>query len=259
MRSSVGQVHAHLLTLHESAFQQGNRSFLSVANTPLQDISTPARLHERWPAAALVSFDVDFTLPVNVAVPVSFLASWLGIQNTPPELSLFDKLTSLGVDAQEWLNSENPRTSGNQRYRYVNQEVRVALIEGLLSGRKVYLVLNLLSKFAGRRFVYLLGEDRHREIIFAEEDGPNYHEKKDADLLRIFQRVVEDCAGLDSAENIGTQATLLVHKIMLSAAMKANDQLRTIDQDHAYRASLRAYRKYLTPVDRSHGSPPMLD
>jgi predicted dehydrogenase len=257
MQSSVSQVGAHLLTLHESAFQRSSRNFLSVSGTSIQDISSPVRLHERWPAVALVSFDVDFALPGNVTVPVSFIASWLGIQNTHPELRLCDKLASLGIDEKEWLNSEEPRTSGNQRYRYANEEIRVALIEGLLSGRKVHLVLNLLSKFEGRRFVYLLGEDRQREIIFEEENASSYHEKKDADLLRIFQRVVEHCAGLSTAENVGTESTLLVHKIMLSAAMKANEQLRTIDQDQAYKASLRAYRKYLAPVDTSRRSPLM--
>jgi hypothetical protein len=259
MRSSVSQVRAHLLTLHESALQQGRRSFLSVANTALQEIGSPVRLDEYWPAVALVSFDVDFTLPGNVGVSVSFIASWLGIQNTRPELSFCDKLASLGIDVKEWLNSENPRTSRNQRYRYVNQEVRVALIEGLLSGRKVHLVLNLLSKFEGRRFVYLLSEDRQREVIFEEENVSSYHEKKDADLLRIFQRVVEHCAGLSPAENISTEVTLLVHKIMLSAATKANEQLRTIDQDQAYRASLKAYGRYLTPVESSLGSPLTFD
>jgi hypothetical protein len=252
-------VRAHLLALHESAFEQRSRSFLSVANAPLEDISSPVRLQESWPAAALASFDVDFTLPGNVAVPVSFIASWLGIQNTHLEVSFWDKLASLGIDAKEWLNSENSRTSRNQRYRYVNQEVRVALIEGLLSGRKVHLVLNFLSKFEGRRFVYLLREGRQREIIFEEEKVASYHEKKNADLLRVFQRVVEDCAGLSTAENISTEVTLLVHKIMLSAALKANEQLRTIDQDQAYKASLNAYRKYLAPVNSSHSSPLKLD
>jgi len=259
MQSSVSQVRAHLLALHESAFQRSSRSFLSVANTSLQDISLPARLHEHWPAVALVSFDVDFTRPGNVVVPVSFIASWIGIQNTHPELSLSDKLAGLGIDAKEWLNSENPRTSRNQRYCYVNQEVRVALIEGLLSGRKVQLVLNLLAKFEGRRFVYLLGEDRQREIILEEESVSSYHEKKDADLLCIFRRVVEHCAGLSTAENISTEVTLLVHKIMLSAAMKANEELRTIDQEQAYKASLTAYRKYLAPVDIFHCAPLTLD
>jgi hypothetical protein len=259
VQSSVSQVRAHLLTLHESAFQQGCRSFLSVANTSLQDLDSPAKLDERWPAVALVSFDVDFTLPGSVAVPVSFIASWLGVQNTRPELSLSDKLASLGIDVKEWLHSEHPRTSRNQRYRYVNQEVRVALIEGLLSGRKVHLVLNLLSKCEGRRFVYLLGEDRQREIIFEEENVSSYHEKKDADLLRIFQRVVEHCAGLSTADNISTEVTLLVHKIMLSAATKANEQLRTIDQDQAYKASLKAYGRYLATLGSSHGSPLTFD
>lgn len=254
MKSSVSQVNAHLLALHESAFQRSSRSFLSVANTSLQDISFPARLDEHWPAVALASFDVDFTRPGNVVVPVSFIDSWVGIQNTHTELSLCDKFASLGIDVKEWLNHENPRTSCNQKYCYVNQEVRVALIEGLLSGRNVHLVLNLLSKFEGRRFVYLLGGDRQREAIFEEQEESTYHEKKDADLLRIFQRVVEDCAGLSTAENINTEVTLLVHKIMLSAAMKANQQLRSIDQDQAYEASLRAYRKYLAPVDASQYS-----
>jgi hypothetical protein len=249
MQSSVSQVRAPLLTLHESAFQGRNGSFLSVANTSLQDISSPTRLQERWPAVALISFDVDFTLPGNAAVPVTFIDSWLGIQNTRAELSLCDKLASLGIDAKEWLNSEHPRTSRNQKYSYVNQEVRLALIEGRLNGRKVHLVMNLLSKFEGRRFVYLLGEDQKREVIFEEDDASSYHEKKGADLLRIFQHVVEHCAGLSTAENIGTEATMLVHKIMLSAAMKANEQLHTIDQDQAYKASLRAYRKYLAPVN----------
>ena len=259
MLSSVRQVRAHLLTLHESAFQGRSGSFLSVANTSLQDISSPVRLQERWPALALISFDVDFTPLGNVAVPVSFIDSWLGIQNTRPELSLCDKLASLGIDVKEWLNSEHPRTSQNQKFSYVNQEVRVALIEGRLNGRKVHLVLNLLSKFEGRRFVYLLGEDQQREVIFEEDKAYSYHEKKDADLLRIFQRVVEHCAGLSTAENIGTEVTLLVHKIMLSAAMKANEQLRTIDQSQAYKASLRAYRKYLAPVNSPHCPPLTLD
>ncbi len=255
MQSSVSQVRVHLLTLHESAFQRSTRSFLSVANTSLEDISSPARLHEHWPVVALASFHVDLTLPGNVAIPVSFITSWLGIQNTHPELTFCDKLATLGIDAKEWLNSEHPRTSRNRRYRFVNQEVRVALIEGLLSGRKVHLVLNLLSKFEGRRFVYLLGQDRQRQTIFEEENGPSYHEKKDADLLRVFRRVVEHCAGVSTAENVGTQATLLVHKIMLSAATKANEQLCTIDQDQAYKASLLAYGKYLAPVDNSGHSP----
>jgi predicted dehydrogenase len=259
MQSPVSQVRAHLLALHESAFERSSRSFLSVANASLEDISSSARLQESWPAVALATFDVDFTLPGNVAVPVSFIASWLGIQNTDAELSLCDKLASLGIDKKEWLNSENPRTSGNQKYCYVNQEVRLAVIEGLLRGCKVHLVLNLLSKFEGRRFVYLFGEDCQREIIFEEENAASYHEKKDADLLRVFQRVVEDCAGLSTAENISAEVTLLVHKIMLSATLKANEQLRTIDQDQAYKASLNAYRKYLAPVNSSHSSPLKLD
>ncbi len=252
---SVSQARAHLLTLHESAFQGRSKSFLSVANTSLQDIGSPARLDERWPALALISFDVDFTLPGNVAVPVSFIDSWLGIQNTRPELSLCDKLASLGIDAKEWLNSEHPRTSRNQKYSYVNQEVRVALIEGRLNGRKAHLALNLLSKFEGRRFVYLLGEGQQREVIFEEDKASSYHEKKDADLLRIFQHVVEHCAGLSTAENIGTEATLLVHKIMLSAATKANEQLRTMDQGRAFEDSLRAYGKYLAPLNSPHCPP----
>ena len=68
------------------------------------------------------------------------------------------------------------------------------------------------------------------------------------DLLGIFKRVVEHCAGLSSADNISTGATVLVHKIMLSAQAQANDQLPAVDQDEAYRASVQAYRKYLVPV-----------
>jgi hypothetical protein len=245
---SVSEMRTHLLALHESAFRLGGRNFLSVANTSLEEINLPARIPEQWPAGALVSYNVDFTLQGNVAVPVSFIASWLGIQNTPPELSFCEKLISLGIDTSEWLNSEAPRISRNLRYRYENQEVRIALVEGHLDGRKVHLVLNLLGKFEGRRFVYLLGEDRKPTVIFEEENGPGYHEKKDADLLRVFQRVVEHCAGRGSAQNVGTEATLFVHKIMLSAVGKANEQLRALDQDQAYRASLLAYGKYLAPV-----------
>ena len=247
MKWSVSQVRTHLLALHESAFRLKRRNFLSVANTALKDLSVPARIPEQFPAGALVSFDVDFTSPGKTAVPVSFLASWLGLQNTRLERCLSDKLAGLGIDTNEWVNSEEPRRSKNLKYRYHNQEVRLALLEGVLGGRRVHLVLNLLAKFGGRRFVYLFGEDRRREAIFEENNGHNYHEQKDADLFRVFRRVIDHCAGFSEAEYVGPEAALLVHKIMLNALTKANEKVHGIDQDQEYRDALLAYGKYLTP------------
>jgi len=248
---SVRDVHPHLLALHESALLLGTRNFLSVANTPLEDISRPPTIPEHWPASALASFDLDLTLQGGSVVPVSCIASWLGIQETAPERRFRDKLTSLGITAQEWLNTEEPQVSTDRHYRYENQEARVALLEGLSAGGKVYLVLNLLAKFAGRRFVYLIDESHRREVIFAENGGQNYHRQKDADLLRVFLRVVEHCAGHSHADNVGPEATLLVHGIMLRALEQANEQLSAMDQDQAFSASLLAYRKYLAPVASS--------
>jgi len=251
---SVSQVRTHLLALHESAFQQNTRRFLSVANEPVDDISLPARIPEQAPAGGVVSFHVDFMLEGNVAVPASFFGSWLGVQNTQPELDLSEKLARLGVDTNEWLNTEPSRLSSNPRFGYENQEVRLALLEGLLGSRKVHLLLNFLSKFEGRRFVFLLGEDGHRETLFEEKDGPAYHDKKDADFLGVFQRVIEHCAGLRAAEYVGREATLLVHKILMSALGQANEQLRGSDQGEAYEAALVAYRKYLMPVQNARVS-----
>jgi len=247
-RWSVSLVRTHLLALHEDALRLNRRNFLSVSNTPIEDLSSPARIPERLPAEALVSFDAHFALQGNITIPVSFIASWVGIQNAEPERSLSERLVRLGLGPEEWLNEEEPQVSRNLRYRYRNQEVRISLLEGLLGNRKVHLVLNLLAKFEGRRFVYLIGEDGRREAIFEEKSSRDYHASKEVDLLGIFKHVVEHCAGLSSADNISTGATVLVHKIMLSAQAQANDQLPAVDQDEAYRASVRAYRKYLVPV-----------
>ena len=250
MQWSVTDVRTHLLALHESAFRLNKRNFLSIASTALEDISSSARIPEKFPAAALFSFDVDLRLQENSGVPVTFLASWVGIQNTQIERRFADRLAVVGMDIKEWLNSEEPKVSRDLQYRYQNEEVRMALVEGLLAGRKAQLVLNLLGKFGGRRFVRLLDENGRSELILQEEDGQDYHEKKDADLLCVFKRVVEHCAGLGSAEHVGAEATILVHKIMLSALRKANDQIRGIDQDQAYNASLLAYRRYLASANR---------
>jgi hypothetical protein len=246
---SVNQARTHLLALHESAFRLKKRDFLSVANTPLEDLSVPARIPEQFPAAALVSFDVDFTSEGKSVVPVSFLSSWLGLQNIQPERCLSDKLAGFGINTSEWVNSEEPRRSKNLRYGYHNQEVRVALLDGVLGKRRIHLAVNLLAKFGGRRFVYLFGEDRQREVIFEEEDGQNYHEQKDADLFRVFRRVIDHCAGSGGAEYVGPEAALLVHKVMLSALTRANEQVHGMNQDQAYRDALRAYGKYLTSAD----------
>lgn len=246
---SVHQVRTHLLALHEDAFRLGTRNFLSVARTSLHDINAPARIPEHLPADALVSFDVDLTLPENRMIPASYIASWVGIQNTPPELLFSEKLASLGVRPNEWLNREEPQISHNRRYRYANQEVRLGLVEGRLRNRKVHLVLNLLAKFEGHRFVRLIGEGGDSEIIYEEKDGRDDHESKEADLFAVFQRVVEHCAGLRSAEYVATGASLLVHQIMLRAVTKANEQLPIMDQDEAYRASVLAYGKYLAPAE----------
>ncbi|HEV2194954.1 MAG TPA: hypothetical protein VGR55_05205 [Candidatus Acidoferrum sp.] len=246
---SVHQVRAHLLALHEDAFRLGTRNFLSVARSSLQDISAPARIPEHLPADALLSFDVDFTMPENRVIPASYLASWVGIQNTEPELLLSARLASLGIGTDEWLNSERSLVSQDGQFRYENQEVRLGLIEGMLHNRKVHLVLNLLAKFEGRRFVYLITEDHRREIVFEEQDGRAYHDSKETDLFSVFQRVIEHCAGLRCAEYVSTEASLLVHQIMLHALTKANEQLHFIDQDEAFRASAQAYGKYLAPVE----------
>ena len=246
---SVRQARAHLLALHEDAFHLGTRSFLSVARAPLHDISVPARIPEHFPADALTSFDVDLTLPESRVIPASYVASWVGIQNTEPERLLSDKLTGLGIRSEEWLNSEGSLVSQNGQFHYENQEVRLGLVEGLLHNRKVHLVLNLLAKFEGRRFALLVGEDRRREMIFEEKNGRVYHESKEADLFAVFQRVVEHCAGLGCAEYVATGASLLVHQIMLNALTKANEQLPFLDQDEAYRASALAYGKYLAPIN----------
>lgn len=245
---SVTQVRTHLLALHEDAFRLSKRNFLSVANSSLQDISSPARIPEQLPADALVSFDVDLTLQGNIVIPVSHIVSWVGIQDTPLELTLSAKLASLGIGTNEWLNREQPLVSHNRRYRYENQEVRIGLVEGLLKNRKVHLVVNLLAKFGGRRFVRLIGEDLQSKIIFEEKGGGDYHESKEADLFGVFKRVVEHCAGISSAENVAREASLLVHKIMLSALTEANEQLQVMDQDEAYGASAQAYSKYLAPL-----------
>lgn len=246
---SVKHARAHLLALHEDAFYLRTRNFLSVARAPLRDISVPARIPEHFPADALFSFDVDFTLPENRVVPASYIASWVGIQNTEPELLLSDKLTSLGIGSEEWLNTERALVSQNGKFQYENQEVRLGLVEGLLRNQKVHLVLNLLAKFEGRRFALLIGEDRNREMVFEEKNGRVYHESKEADLFAVFQRVVEHCAGLQCAEYVATGASLLVHQIMLNALTKANEQLPFLDQDEAYRASALAYEKYLAPIN----------
>lgn len=245
---SVKEARTHLLALHEDAFRLGTRNFLSVARASLQDISTPARIPEHLPADALVSFDVNFTLQENRVIPASYVASWVGIQNTEQERLLSKKLASLGISSNEWLNSEEPQVSHTRKYRYANQEVRLGLLEGLLHGRKAHLALNLLAKFEGHRFVQLIGEDGHREIIFEEKDGRGYHESKEADLFAVFQRVVEHCAGLHCAEYVATRATVLVHNIMLSALTQANEQLPFMDQDQAHKASTLAYGRYLLPV-----------
>lgn len=249
---SVKQAHTHLLALHEDAFRLGTRNFLSVARAPLRDIRVPARIPEHLPADALVSFDVDLTLQESRLIPASYVASWVGIQNTEPELLLSSKLACLGIDLHEWLNTEETQSSRNGKYRYVNQEVRLGLIEGLLDNRKVHLILNLLAKFEGRRFVHLIREDQRREIIFEEKDGRVYRESKEADAFAVFRRVVEHCAGLRCAEYVATGATLLVHQIMLSALTKAIERLPFLDQGEAYRASALAYGKYLAPVEALH-------
>ena len=246
---SIKEARTHLLALHEDAFRLGTRNFLSVARASLQDISTPACIPEHLPADALVSFDVNLTLQENRVIPASHIASWVGIQNAEPELLLSNRLTGLGIGANEWLNTEDALASRNGKFHYQNQEVRIGLVEGLLRNHKVHLVLNLLAKFAGRRFVYLIGEDHRREIVFEEKDGREYHESKEADLFAVFQRVVEHCAGLQCAGYVATEASLLVHQIMLSALTKANQQLPFLDQDEAYRASALAYGKYLAPVE----------
>lgn len=245
---SIKEARTHLLALHEDAFRLGTRNFLSVARAALLDINAPARIPEHLPADALVSFDVDLTLHGNRTIPASYLASWVGNQDTEPELAFAAKLASLGIYSHEWLNSEEPQVSRNHKYRYENQEVRLGLVEGLLRNRKVHLVLNLLAKFEGHRFVHLIGENGGREIIFEERDGRVYHESKEADLFAVFRRVVEHCAGLRCAEYVATGASLLVHQIMLSALTKANEQLPFLDQDDAYRASGIAYAKYLVPM-----------
>ena len=60
---------------------------------------------------------------------------------------------------------------------------------------------------------------------------------------------MEDDAGLRCAEYVSTEASLLVHQIMLHALTKANEQLLFMDQDEAFRASAQAYGKYLAPVE----------
>jgi len=246
---SVRQARTHLLALHEDAFSSGTRNFLSVARTALHDIGAPAHIPEHLPADALLSFDVDLTLPENRVIPASYVVSWVGIQNTEPELLLSNKLAGLGIGSNEWLNTKETLPSRNARYRYENQEVRLGLIEGMLGNRKAHLVLNLLAKFEGHRFVHLIGEDQRRESIFEERDGRGYHDSKEADLFVVFQRVVEHCAGLQPADYVSTEASLLVHQIMLNALTKANEQLCFIDQDEAFRASALAYGKYLVPVE----------
>jgi hypothetical protein len=246
---SVRAVRTHLLALHEDAIRLHERRFLSVANTPLEDLNTHARIPEQLPAEAQMSFDVDFRLEGNILIPASFLASWVGLQNSAPEMSFTQKLVGLGIGPEEWLNNEELRADRKLGDRYRNQEVRVMLIDGSLGNREAHLIVNLLAKYEGRRFVHVVGRDRRREIIFEEQNGRDYHESKDADLFRVFKGVVEHCAGFRTAENVSTRVTLLVHKIMLSAQTKANEQLQSIDQDEAYRASLRAYTKYFMPLD----------
>ena len=246
---SVSQARTHLLALHEDAFRLGRRNFLSVARAPLYDVSAPPHIPDQLPADALLSFDVDFTMPENRVIPASYLASWVGIQNTEPELLWSARLASLGIAPDEWLNSERSLVSQHGQFRYENQEVRLGLVEGMLHNRKVHLLLNLLAKFEGRRFVHLIREDRRREVVFEEQDGRVYHDSKEADLFSVFQRVVEHCAGLRCAEYVSTEASLLVHQIMLHALTKANEQLHFIDQDEAFRASAQAYGKYLAPVE----------
>ena len=242
---NVGQVRTHLLALHEEAFRGGRRSFLSLANTPLTHLS--ARIAEQVPAEALVSFDVELGVQ-GAAIPASFLASWVGVQNTRPELMLGKRLADLGIVTKEWVNSEERQLSRNGRYEYQNQEVRVAVVEGRLRDRKVHLVLNLLAKFEGRRFVCMVHGDGQRETIFEEPDGRDYHESKDEDLFAVFGRVIEHCAGRNVAENVATEASLLVHRIMLRAMTRATEELRALDQDAAYHAALKAYGKYLGPA-----------
>ena len=246
---SVKQARTHLLVLHEDTFRLGTRNFLSVARAPLHDVSAPAHIPEHLPADALLSFDVDLKLPENRVIPASYIASWVGVQNTEPELLFSDRLTGLGIGPEEWLNSGKSRVSRNGQFRYENEEVRLGLVEGMLRNRKAHLVLNFLAKFEGHRFVHLIGEDHMREIIFEEQDGRVYHDTKEADLFAVFQRVVEHCAGLQCAEYVATGASLLVHQIMLRALTKADEQLPFLDQDEVFRASALAYRKYLAPVE----------
>lgn len=246
---SVHQARTHLLALHEDAFRLGTRNFLSVARASLYDLSAPAHTPEHLPADALLSFDVELALPENRVIPASYVASWVGIQNTEPERLLSGRLTNLGIGPEEWLNSEKSLASQNGQFRYENQEVRLGLVEGLLHNHEVHLVLNLLAKFEGHRFVHLIREHRRREIIFEERDGRVYHDAKEADLFAVFQRVVEHCAGFQCAEYVTTGVSLLVHQIMLRALAKADEQLPFLDQDEAYRASALAYGKYLTPAE----------
>jgi len=248
--AKVRGVDIHALALHSSGLANAQQRFLSLANTPITNINSPASIPEYWPACGALSFAVDFTLTDGPWVPASFIASWLGLQETPAELSLAHTLSTLGLQSQDWLNTESSCPSEDGRYHYRNQEVRLALLEGELAGHKAHLFVNLLSKFGGRRFVCLVDAAGHRQTIFEETPGSDYHQQKDGDLLRIFQNVIEQCAGQRLAENIGPQATLAVHKIVLNVLDKVNDKLPALNQNDAYAASLRAYQKYLAPASQ---------
>jgi len=243
--AKVRGVDIQTLALHPSRLDNAHPRFLSLANTPIANINSPASIPEFWPACGALSFDVDFTLTNGYCAPASFIASWLGLQDTPAELSLSHKLSILGLDSQDWLNTESSCQSQDGRYHYQNQEVRLALLEGNLAERKAHLFVNLLSKFGGRRSVCLVDKAGHHQTIFEEPPGADYHQQKDGDLLRIFQNVIEHCAGQGVAENIGPQATLAVHKIVLSVLDKVNQQFPGMNQGEADAASLRAYEKYL--------------
>jgi len=165
------------------------------------------------------------------------------------EMCIRDRLRRLDVENEEWLDAEGEKISKNGKYRYCIEETRIGILACLLKGRPVHLVLNFIPKFKARRFVYLLHENAQRETIFSEEAGGPYEEKKHADLSAIFRRVVEHCAGVNIAENVGPEASLLVHKVMLTARARGNEHLRKINREEAYSASLQAYGKYLIALD----------
>jgi len=234
-----------VLALHPEAFVRNQRNFLSIVNRPLATLVSAPRVPETLPADALLTFQVDWRVSGRT-IPAKYISSWVGRQNTPWEVVIEKKMSELGVEETEWIDSEEQKPSSNGKYSYRKDEIRIAILECDRSGFPIHLVLNFIPKYKTRRFAYLIDNDSRRQEIFVEDDPlSSYEEKKHSDLLSIFTTVLAECIAVGDAPNVGSAATLLVHRVMLQARAAANLSLDTLDEEIAYQDSLNAYRKYL--------------